>query len=236
MRQNVNGIERVASLVAAGLLLTAAMRRVRGRGVAGALGTWLVTRGVTGYCPISAVMRGHRRDDTREALGGSRGIHIQESIRVRSPRETVYDFWRALSNLPRFMIHLERVDVLSDTKSHWVTKGPAGTAVEWDAELINDRRPDLIAWRSLEGAEVASAGSVSFKDVGDGETEIRVRLQYEPPAGKLGAWISALLGEDPARQIREDLRRLKQLFDRVGSPASRVPVASDQLHVQPEVG
>jgi uncharacterized membrane protein len=76
---------------------------------------------------------------------------------------------------------------------------------------------------------------VRFRETLDGGTEITVRLQYEPPAGKLGAWVSALLGEDPARQIRDDLRRLKLLFDRVASPAS--PAArAERLQVQPEVG
>ena len=93
--------------------------------------------------------------------------------------------------------------------------------MEWDAALINDQPPDLIAWRSLRGAEVANAGSVHFHDAPDGGTEIRVRLQYDPPVGKLGAWVSALLGEDPAQQIRDDLQRLQQLFDRIGSPPTR---------------
>lgn len=235
MQHNVNGIERAAS-VAAGLLLVAATRHVRGRGLATALGAGLVARGVAGYCPITEMVSGRSRDDTREALGGRRGVHVNESILVGAPRQTVYDFWRALSNLPRFMTHLERVDVLSDTRSHWVATGPAGTRVEWDAEVINDRRPDLIAWRSLEGADVASAGSVRFRELSGGGTEIVVRLQYEPPAGRLGAWVSAMLGEDPARQIRSDLRRLKQLFDRVASPAGRETAVDERLHVQPEVG
>jgi uncharacterized membrane protein len=233
MRQNVNDLDRAAS-IAAGLLLIAATRRTRGRALAAALGAGLMARGVSGFCPITAAVGGNR-NDTREALGGSRGVHVKESIRVRSPREKVYDFWRSLSNLPRFMTHLDRVEIVNDTRSHWVAKGPAGTTVEWDAEMINDRRPDLIAWRSLEGADVASAGSVRFRETRDGGTEITVRLQYEPPAGKLGAWVSALLGEDPARQIRDDLRRLKQLFDRIET-ASNAPVNADRLQVQPEVG
>ena len=233
MRQNVNDLDRAAS-VAAGLLLFAAARRTRGRALAAALGAGLMARGVSGFCPITAAVRGNR-NDTREALGGSRGVHVKESILVRSPREKVYDFWRSFSNLPRFMTHLDRVEIINDTRSHWVAKGPAGTTVEWDAEMINDRRPDLIAWRSLEGADVASAGSVRFRETRDGGTEITVRMQYEPPAGKLGAWVSALLGEDPARQIRDDLRRLKQLFDRMEAPSS-APVNADRLQVQPEVG
>jgi uncharacterized membrane protein len=235
MQQNVNDIERVAS-VGAGLLLIAATRHARGRSLATALGVGLVARGVAGYCPVTDAINGGGRDDTREALGGRRGVHVNEAIAVGAPRETVYDFWRALSNLPRFMTHLERVDVLTDTRSHWVATGPAGTRVEWDAEVINDRRPDLIAWRSLEGADVASAGSVRFRELPDGRTEIAVRLQYEPPAGRLGAWVSAMLGEDPAHQIRSDLRRLKQLFDRVASPSSREAAVDERLHAQPEVG
>jgi uncharacterized membrane protein len=234
MRRNVNDAERAAS-VAAGLLLMAATRR--GWVAGAAFGAGLVARGVIGYCPVNAALhRRRRRDDTREALGGPRGVHVTETIVVPAPREKAYAFWRSLSNLPRFMTHLERVDVVSDTRSHWVARGPAGAHIEWDAALINDIPHRLIAWRSLAGAEVASAGSVHFGDASEGGTEIRVRLQYDPPAGKLGAWVSALLGEDPAQQIREDLRRLKQLFDRVGPPSSSPATSTDRLQVQPEVG
>jgi uncharacterized membrane protein len=236
MHRNVSGIERAAS-VAAGLLLMGATRRTRGRALATALGAGLMARGLSGYCPINAATRrgGRRRDDTRKALGGPRGVHVTESIVVRAPREKVYAFWRSLSNLPRFMTHLERIDVTSDTRSHWVTSGPAGTRLEWDAALINDKPPDLIAWRSLPGAEVASAGSVHFHETPEGGTEIRVRLQYDPPAGKVGAWLSARFGGDPALQIREDLQRLKELFDREPTPSGGM-FSADRLQVQPEVG
>src|SRR6266567_2153560 len=41
------------------------------------------------------------------------------------------------------------VNVLeSVTISHWRAKGPAGTIVEWDAEVFNEVPPKLIAWRS----------------------------------------------------------------------------------------
>jgi len=234
MRRNVGSLERVAS-VAAGLLLVAATRRTRARPVAAVIGTGLLARGVTGYCPVKAARQHERaRDDTRVALGGPRGVHVNEAVIVRAPRDEVYDFWRTLSNLPQFMSHLARVDVSSDGRSHWVAQGPAGSRVEWDAEIINDKRPELIAWRSLEGAEVANAGSVRFRPA-PGGTEIIVRLQYEPPAGKLGAWVAALFGEEPSQQIRDDLRRLKHRFDRSGNPSLNSALA-DRLQPQPEVG
>jgi uncharacterized membrane protein len=42
---------------------------------------------------------------------------------------------------------------------------------------------------------------------------VRVEMLYRPPAGKLGRQIARLFGEEPAQQIREDLRRFKQLLE-----------------------
>jgi uncharacterized membrane protein len=120
MHRNVNAFERAAS-VAAGLLLVATTRHTRARPLAAVIGTGLVARGLSGYCPVNAAIgRARTRDDTRSALGGSRGMHVKEAVTVRAPTETVYAFWRRLSNLPQFMSHLERVDVLSKSRSHWV--------------------------------------------------------------------------------------------------------------------
>ena len=60
--------------------------------------------------------------------------------------------------------------------------------VEWDAEIFNEMPNKLIAWRSLEGADVVSAGSVNFDHAGGGRgTRVTVHLQYSPPGGKVGA-------------------------------------------------
>jgi uncharacterized membrane protein len=40
-----------------------------------------------------------------------------------------------------------------------------------------------------------------------------VVLRYDPPAGKAGAAMAWLFGEEPSRQIAEDLRRLKQVVE-----------------------
>ena len=71
----------------------------------------------------------------------------------------------------------------------------------------------MIAWRSLEGSEVDNAGSVHFMPTENGDTEVRVVFRYDPPAGKLGAAVGRLFGEDPSRQVVEDLRRLKQVVE-----------------------
>jgi len=112
------------------------------------------------------------------------------------------------------MNHLTSVTELGDRKSHWIAKGPGGMAVEWDAEIINDVANKVIAWRSLPDSDVVTAGSVTFTPVRDGRsTEVKVNLQYDPPAGKAGAWVATLAGREPSQTIREDLRRVKQLLE-----------------------
>jgi uncharacterized membrane protein len=153
-----------------------------------------------------------RDSDTRRRLGGLAGIHVEEAVTVSRPPSEVFRFWRNFENLPRFMNHLRAVSQREAGISHWVARGPAGMNVEWDARIINEIDGRLIAWQSLEGSEVSTAGSVNFRETPRG-TEVRVHLQYSPPAGKLGAAVARLLGEEPTVQIHDDLRRFKQLIE-----------------------
>jgi len=136
-------------------------------------------------------------------------------VTINSTPEKLYTFWRNFENLPRFMNHLKSVKVIDDTRSHWVAKGPARAKAEWDAEIINEIPNELIGWRSVDGSRVDNAGSVHFKKRGTGRrgTEVKVVLRYDPPAGGIGAAIAKLFGEDPAHQVQEDLRRLKELIE-----------------------
>ena len=140
-------------------------------------------------------------------------LHVTKRITINRPRAEVYRFWRDLENLPRFMQHLESVQVIGGKRSHWIAKAPVGK-VEWDAEIIAEGDNELIAWRSLEGSEVRTEGSVRFLDApADRGTELSVELEYDAPGGSLGAAIAKLLGEEPAQQVRDDLRRFKQVME-----------------------
>jgi uncharacterized membrane protein len=101
-----------------------------------------------------------------------------------------------------------------------VAKGPAGTRVEWDAEIEQEIENELISWRSLPGADVDQVGSVHFSPVHNGGTEVRIVMRYAPPAGKLGGGIAHIAGEDPAQQVADDLRRFKQVMDAREVPSS----------------
>jgi uncharacterized membrane protein len=221
MQRNISDWERAGSIIAATLIGALAASRRDRRHAAMLASAGLMVRGISGWCPISAAVgRNSRTTDTKEALGGPRGVHVRDTVTIARPVEEVYSFWRELSNLPRFMSHVESVEVLDRTRSRWTVKGPAGSSVSWEAHVINEIPNELIAWSSVGDADVVSAGSVHFKPTPSGGTRVIVHLQYSPPAGKLGAWVATLFGEDPAQQISEDLQRLKACLE-TRAPAIR---------------
>jgi uncharacterized membrane protein len=214
MTRNVNDWERLASVVAGAALLWLGIRQRRPNTLASSAGIGLVARGVSGYCPVNALIgRSADLSNTRVALGGDRGVHVHESVVINRRAAELFRFWRDFSNLPRFMEHLDHVEVLTPTLSIWTAKAPVGMRVKWEAEVINEIDDELIGWRSTANADVATAGSVRFVPVPGGGTEVIVHLQYEPPAGKLGSLVASMFGEEPSQQIRADLRRLKEILE-----------------------
>jgi uncharacterized membrane protein len=213
-RVNVGDVERLAC--GSGLVLYGIKRGTLGGLGLALLGGALVYRGVSGHCNCYEALG---LDTTyssgpRTSVRARHGVKVDQSVTILRPREELYRFWRDFSNLPRVMCHLESVQPIDDKRSHWAAKGPAGTRVEWDAEIITERANELIGWRSVGDSEVDTAGSVHFTPApGDRGTEVKVALKYDPPAGQLGAGVAWMLGQSPAQQIREDLRRFKQIME-----------------------
>jgi uncharacterized membrane protein len=226
-RRNISDVERWLSLAAgAGLATYGLTRRRTGGWILAGLGGLLVRRGWTGHCDVYEAMglnTAGTGEDTRRALGGSAGVIVEESVIINRPISELYRFWRNLENLPRFMSHLESVERITDTLSRWRARAPAGTSVEWNAEIINEVPDQVIGWRSIEGSDVVSAGSVNFDEIGSGHgTRVRVRLQYSPPGGKVGDAVARLFGSDAATQIRQDLHRFKQMIEEGQTTSDRL--------------
>jgi len=156
-----------------------------------------------------------RRSDTEPGDAPSDGsVHVTGSISVMATPEEAYAYWRQLENLPLFMNHLEFVQEKDRTRSHCIAKGPAGTHVEWDAEITDEVPNERISWRSLEQADVENSGTVRFiRQPGDRGTMIEVEMRYKPPLGGAGAVVAKLFGEEPSQQLADDLRRQKQLIE-----------------------
>lgn len=171
------------------------------------------TAAVAGVTAIDAFSAARQtRNSTLSRVGAP--IHVLRTITINRAPADVYQFWHDLSNLPRFMAHLESVEV-GDRTSKWRAKGPAGMSITWDAEIVMDRPDECIAWRSVDGTtSVPSRGVVRFERAPGGRgTEVRVELKYDPPGGAVGAAFAKLFGEEPSRQIAGDLRRLKQVLE-----------------------
>ncbi len=188
--RNIHQAERWLSMAGGVGLAVFGLSRRSGPGLfLAGLGALLFRRGLSGHChtyELFGINTAGSGSDTRRTLGGSAGIMVEESVAVNRPLEDLYRFWRNLENLPRVMRHLQSVERVTETLSRWRASGPAGTEVEWTAEIINDVVNHVIGWRSLEGSDVVSAGSVHFDPEPFGRgTLIRVRLQVQP-AGRQG--------------------------------------------------
>jgi len=215
--RNLSEFERWASIAAGGAFVAYGLSRLKSNGwLYAGLGALALRRGVTAHCELYDAMginTAGAMSDTRAALRGARGVNVLQTVTINQPIELLFRFWRNLENLPQFMKHLDSVEKVTDTISHWRAKGPAGTLLEWNAEIFNEIPNKLIAWRSLEGADVVSAGSVNFASDGGRGTRVTVHLQYSPPGGRVGAALARLVGADADTEIREDLRRFKQLLE-----------------------
>lgn len=141
-------------------------------------------------------------------------IHARAAITVRRDRSELYAFWRDVENFPRFMAHVADVRSTGPGRTHWSVRGPLHTSVGWNAQITDEVPGERIAWRSLDGAAIRTAGTVRFVDApGDRGTEIHVELRYSAPGGTAGVLLARLLGEEPRIQLADDLRRLKQLVE-----------------------
>ncbi|MEY2442047.1 MAG: hypothetical protein QOJ46_1473 [bacterium] len=141
-------------------------------------------------------------------------MHVTAAITVRRDRDEIYAFWRDFERFPRFMAHLEEVRATSPTRSHWKATAPLGMTAGWDAEITEDVPGERIAWRSVEGSKVENSGTVVFAEApGDQGTEVHVELRYAIPGGVVGSTIAKLFGEEPRIQVKDDLRRFKQIVE-----------------------
>jgi uncharacterized membrane protein len=209
---------RVAMATIGGLLV---LRGVQSRGLGGstlsAAGIGLLTRAITNLPARNLVGAGV----------GRRAVEVQKTITVAAPVEQVWQLWSNFEQFPRFMSHLREVRKVNENRSHWVALGPAGLPVEWDAIVTEWLPNELIAWKSVEGSTVETAGRVQFRPTPDGDTEIDVRLSYTPPAGALGHAVASLFGADPKQAMDEDMVRLKSLLEE-GEAKTTSPTGSSR--------
>ena len=199
-QSNIGDASRWASLIGGGALVLYGLSKGSLRGALMAVaGGGLVYRGVT---------------TGQETTEMNQSIKVEKTVTINKSPEELYRLWHNFENLPTFMKHLKSVKVYDEKRSHWIANAPLGNSVEWDAEIINDQENSLIAWASVEGADIDNSGFVRFQPAPGGRgTEVKVVMEYNPPGGVIGATVAKLFGEEPEQQIGDDLRRFKQLME-----------------------
>lgn len=198
---------RAVALIGGGVLgLTGLTRRTPASPLLITAGAALMMRSISNM-PFGS-MAGLRR--------GRQAIELHKTIHIEAPPDTVFGLWSNYENFPRFMSHVQEVRDLGNGRSHWVVRGPAGVPVEWDAEITEARRPEVLAWRSEPGSTVQHGGTIRFEPDGSG-TRVNVHMFYTPPAGMVGHAVASLFNADPKRQMDDDLMRMKA-FVETGHP------------------
>jgi len=214
---NVGQSERWASVVAGGGLIACGLTQRSGWSLLSLLaGASLVYRGASGHCSLyeKIGVDTTQSDPPRQGVRAGHGRKARWTIHINRDKKDLYDHWRNLENLPKVMRHLKSVTPLDSKRSHWVASGPLGQELSWDAEIISERPGEMIAWQSVGGSQVDTAGSVHFTTPAHGEgTDLSVALKYDPPGGAWVAKVAHLLGQGLEQEVREDLRNFKQLIE-----------------------
>jgi uncharacterized membrane protein len=217
-----------SGIVGAALIFAGVTRRSMAGAALAVTGAALLHRGLTQYCPVYDLLGANTNELGRRKVATRRALKTEHRITIERPPAELFLYWRNLENLPRVMRHLHSVEPINNRLSHWVVKPlgdtPGAPSVEWDAEIVNEVENELIGWRSLNGSDVDTAGSVRFRPVREGRaTEVIVTLQYDVPGGPVGAAIAKLLGHDPERLIEQDLRQFKAAMESENSVGQRRP-------------
>jgi uncharacterized membrane protein len=221
---NVGRMERYLSTGLGAVMGMAGLSRGRLPGLLLVVGGGsLLYRGLTGHCHLyDALGIDSAEHPEATALPAQQGEHVEKAVAINRSAEDLFAFWRDVTNLPRVMPHIRRVEALDSMRSRWTADGLFGRELQWEAEIHNERPNELIAWRSLPGSDIDTAGSVHFKPLGhDRGTEVRLSLKYNPPGGKLGAMIATISGRGLEQEVTEDLRNLKRWLE-----AGEIPTAA----------
>ncbi len=213
--KNIGKTERALSLLSGSFILFNSFRGNRKFPKLLSAG-YLLFRGGTGYCALNNAIQSNRITKSEDG-----NIIIKTSVTVDKARKEVYDFWRKLENLPKFMKHLEKVEVIDKVHSEWTMKifGVVGP-ISWKSEIVSDKKNELISWISLPDSTIENAGEVKFADAGDNTTEIQVEITYKAPAGKIGEGVGQILNPLLERMVTDDIKNFKKYIETGENPVS----------------
>lgn len=132
---------------------------------------------------------------------------IEKTVEVDVPVRTAYDQWTQFEEFPQFMDGVERVRQIDDKSLHWKAE-IAGVTREWTAEIVRQEPDREVSWRSTDGAK--NDGTVSFAAIGTDQTQVTLRLDFEPEGAMEKAGDMLQLVE---AQAGHDLEKFKEFIE-----------------------
>lgn len=231
-------------LVGGGFLALLGLKHWRsfiGLGIAG-VGGGLIYRGLENNGVFDA-------DFKRRALNTRLGEAQQRSasVVVERPVDTVFEAWSELSNLALCMQGLDTVERIDEQRWHFkASLRNTRLGVEWRAEVVDMIDNEAIAWRTLPGSDINHEGVVEFHALPDGlSTEVRCKIVFLPPAGKLGETLARSMHKMGNRMLQKELEHFKYFMephpaplltdDSTERPSRVLPTPAPDLHTRPDL-
>jgi hypothetical protein len=147
---------------------------------------------------------------------------IQQSVDISVPARVAYNQLTQFEDYPRFMQEVESAQQVDDTHVRWTTR-IGQQKRDWNSEIIEQQPDQCIAWRNLEGP--VNTGRVDVEALGEQAARVTFTLEAD------GAHSGTEGDHAMAKQVQEDLQRLKQMMEAQGheSGAWRGEVHGGQL-------
>ena len=136
--------------------------------------------------------------------------NVVQTVDVAVPVSTAYNQWTQFESFPKFMEGVERIEQVTPTRTHWVTK-IAGVQREFDAEITEQHPDERVAWRTDQGTH--QAGAVTFHRLDEKHTRVTLQLEHEPEGvvEKAGDALGIV-----QRRVKGDLEHFKEFIESRG--------------------
>ena len=136
---------------------------------------------------------------------------VEESIVIRRPVDRVFAFYEDFRNLPSFLGDVIRIELTGPRTSRWTIKAPLGLEVQWSV-LVTDLRPNAFIAYQTGSVTAAARWEINFSPGPDADTTV-VREVMTVPGGVLTEAALAAIGKPPAKEVRANLERLKEVLE-----------------------
>jgi uncharacterized membrane protein len=141
---------------------------------------------------------------------------IEKFIEIEASVGRVFDLVSDFENFPRWMSNIRSVERLDRYSTLWTAATAFGTDVEWEAVTTQFEPDERIVWHSVRG-DLDAAVEIVLSETNRGTTLMRLLLDYDFPVGisrAEAARAASIFGDNPRRQLEDDLQRFKRIAER----------------------